>query len=61
MKKEDIPFEVSEYRKLKEAREQERIAFVQAFIYEYSRRYGPAEVCIRTTKIVNGKETLNEN
>jgi len=61
VEKEDIQLEVSEYRKLQEAREQERRDFIQAFANEYSRRYGPVQVCIRTTKIVNGKEKLNEN
>ncbi len=61
MEKEDIQYKMSEYRKRQEEKEQERRAFVQAFVDEYSRRYGPVEVCIRTTKIVKGKETLNEN
>ncbi len=58
---EDMQYEMSEYRKLKEVQEQERRGFIQAFVDEYSRRYGPVQVCIRTTKIVNGKEKLNEN
>lgn len=58
---EDTQLEISEYRKRQEAREQERRAFVQAFVDEYSRRYGPVQVCIRTTKIVNGKDDVNEN
>lgn len=58
---EDMQYEMSEYRKLKEVQEQERRDFIQAFVDEYSRRYGPVQVCIRTTKIVNGKEKLNEN
>jgi len=59
--REDIQLEVSEYRKCQDAREQERRAFVQAFVNEYSKRYGPVQVCIRTTKIVNGKDDVNEN
>lgn len=58
---EDTQFAMSEYRKLQEQKEKERRAFVQAFVDEYGRRYGPVQVCIRTTKIVNGKDDVNEN